>query len=324
VTTERALLTIVLARPRGFCAGVSRAVEIVELALARFGAPVYVRHAIVHNRAVQDRLRARGAIFVGEPGVAPRGAVLIFSAHGVSPVVRAEAADRGQRVIDATCPLVTKVHQEARRLARDGAEILLVGHADHVEVKGTRGEAEQATHVIETLADAERAQVRDPARLGVLTQTTLSVDETREIVAILRERFPLLRMPRKDDICYATQNRQDAVRELVRRTGRVLVVGSPESSNGMRLLETARRAGAWAERVENESELDARWIEGISSLGVASGAAVPEESTQAVVARIAALRAGAVRIEELPEIAEPAAFPLPAALLRRTAVRLGT
>jgi len=320
VTATTARLTLLLARPRGFCAGVERAIRIVELALERFGPPVYVRHGIVHNRAVQDRLRAQGAIFVEQAAEAPRGSLLIFSAHGVSPAVRQEARRCGHDVIDATCPLVTKVHQEARRYAREGAEILLIGHARHVEVEGTRGEAPQATQVVETLEDARRVAVRDPERVSVLTQTTLSVDETSEITAALRARFPKLRAPHKDDICYATQNRQDAVKQLARRAERVLIVGSPESSNGMRLVETARRAGAWAERVEGAAEVEPRWLEGIACIGIAAGAAVPESSVAAVIARIVELRGGAAQIEELPGVDEDLSFALPA-LLRSTRPR---
>jgi 4-hydroxy-3-methylbut-2-enyl diphosphate reductase len=307
-------LRVLLARPRGFCAGVERAIRIVELALARFGPPIYVRHGIVHNRSVQERLRAKGVVFVEQPADAPPGSVLIFSAHGVSPAVREEAQRARHDVIDATCPLVTKVHQEARRFAREGAEILLIGHARHVEVEGTRGEAPQATRVIETPEDARRVAVRDASRVAVLTQTTLSVDETQETLAVLRERFPALRAPQRDDICYATQNRQDAVKQLARRAERVLVVGSPESSNGMRLLETARRAGAWAERVENACEIDPRWLEGVACIGVTSGAAVPEDCVEAVIARIAELRGGNVELEELDGPEEALTFALPAAL----------
>jgi 4-hydroxy-3-methylbut-2-enyl diphosphate reductase len=313
VSADRAPFRILLARPRGFCAGVERAVQIVELALARFGPPIYVRHGIVHNRGVQDRLRAKGVRFVEEPAAAPPGSVLIFSAHGVSPSVREAARRARHEVIDATCPLVTKVHQEARRFAREGAEILLIGHARHVEVEGTRGEAPRATQVIETCEDARRVEVRDASRVAVLTQTTLSVDETRETLAALRERFPLLREPRRDDICYATQNRQDAVKQLAQRAERVLIVGSPESSNGMRLLETARRAGAWAERVEGAGEIDPAWLEGVACIGVASGAAVPEESVEAVLARLTAL-VGDVVIEEQSGPEETIEFALPALL----------
>jgi len=314
VSVELTPLRILLARPRGFCAGVERAIRIVELALARFGPPIYVRHGIVHNRSVQDRLRAKGVIFVEQPADAPPRSVLIFSAHGVSPAVREEARRAQHEVIDATCPLVTKVHQEARRFAAEGAEILLIGHARHVEVEGTRGEAPHATQVVETLEDALRVEVRDANRVAVLTQTTLSVDETQQTLAALRQRFPELRAPHRDDICYATQNRQDAVKQLARRAERVLIVGSPESSNGMRLLETARRAGAWAERVESAEEIDPRWLAGATCIGVASGAAVPEDCVDAVIARIAELHGGEALIEELSGPEEALAFALPSAL----------
>ena len=307
-------MRILLANPRGFCAGVERAIRIVELALERFGPPVYVRHEIVHNRSVLERLRAKGAVFVEKPADAPAGSVLIFSAHGVSPAVREEASNCGHTLIDATCPLVTKVHQEAQRFARAGAEILLVGHANHVEIEGTRGEAPERTQVVETLADAGRVAVRDPARLAVLTQTTLSVDDTREIVDALRARFPALSEPGKDDICYATQNRQDAVKRLAARSDRVLVVGSPESSNGMRLVETARRAGASVLRVESEAEIDASWLVGAASIGVTAGAAVPEELIEAVVARIASLCGGEIEIEESAGVVESMHFALPTML----------
>lgn len=303
-------LQILIARPRGFCAGVERAIRVVELALARFGAPVFVRHAIVHNRGVLDRLREQGAVFVAEPDDAPLGAVLVFSAHGVSPALREAAARRGQRVIDATCPLVTKVHEEARRYEESGLQILLIGHAGHVEIEGTRGEVRGGALVIESALDAERVAVRDPERLAVLTQTTLSVDDVNETLDVLRRRFPRLRAPRKRDICYATQNRQDAVKQLAARVERILVVGSPESSNGMRLLETARRAGVPAQRVENEGEIDWRWLAGARRLGITAGAAVPEASVTAVVGAISERHAGAV-VEELDGPEELIAFELP-------------
>ena len=308
------MLRILLANPRGFCAGVDRAIQIVELALARYGPPIYVRHGIVHNRSVTESLSAKGVVFVESPSQAPAGSVLIFSAHGVSPAVRQEAERRGLEVIDATCPLVTKVHHEARRYAREDAEIVLIGHANHVEVEGTRGEAPDRIRVVETTRDARRLVVRDPQNLGVITQTTLSIDDTREIMNELRGRFPALRMPRKDDICYATQNRQDAVKRLAARADRVLIVGSPESSNGMRLVEAAQRAGADVLRVEDESEIDRDWLVGARCVGVTAGAAVPEPVIEAVVARIAALSGGDVQIDTLAGAAENIRFPLPSAL----------
>jgi len=237
-------MKLLLANPRGFCAGVDRAILMVEEALARYGSPVYVRHGIVHNRQVVERLSALGAVFVEAPSDAPKGSVMIFSAHGVSPAVRSEARSAEQRVIDATCPLVSKVHTEAKRYARSGFDILLVGHAKHVEVEGTRGEAPEQTQVVGSTEDVQRLVVRDPSKIGIVTQTTLSVDDTSEIIDSLRQRFPEASTPRKQDICYATQNRQDAVKKLCAQADRVVVVTSPESSNGMRLVETARRAGA--------------------------------------------------------------------------------
>ncbi len=307
-------LRIVVARPRGFCAGVDRAIRVVELALARFGPPVYVRHAIVHNRVVQGRLREKGAVFVAEPADAPRGCVLVFGAHGVSPAVRAAAAQRGQSVIDATCPLVTKVHEEARRFSEAGLEVLLVGHSGHVEIEGTRGEVRGGAVVVESAQDAKRVAVRDPERLAVLTQTTLSVDEVTETLDVLRRRFPALRTPRKQDICYATQNRQDAVKRLAEHVERILVVGSPESSNGMRLLETARRAGVPAERIEGEGEIDWRWLAGAAAVGITAGAAVPESAVVAVIDALAAWRDGAAEVEELDGAEERIEFELPRAL----------
>src|SRR6185369_5837853 len=235
--------TILVASPRGFCAGVSYAIEIVELVLERHGAPVYVRHEIVHNRHVVEDLRAKGAVFVDELADVPPGGLVIFSAHGVAPVVREEAASRQLRVVDATCPLVTKVHIEALRYARDGYEILVIGHRGHVEVIGTLGHAPESMQLVETVDDVARVQVRDPERVAVVTQTTLSVDDTRDIIEAIRQRLPHVRLPAKDDICYATQNRQLAVKELARRSDLVLVIGSANSSNANRLVEVARNAG---------------------------------------------------------------------------------
>ena len=280
-------MEIRLASPRGFCAGVDRAIEIVELALERFGPPVYVRHEIVHNRHVVDDLRAKGAIFVEDPDEVPRGALLIFSAHGVSPAVRAAADRRGLRALDATCPLVTKVHVEAQRFAREGFEIALIGHAGHVEVEGTMGEAPDRIHLVERVEDVSKLEVRDPTRLACLTQTTLSVDDTREIVDALRTRFPKIRLPRKDDICYATQNRQDAVKTLVAGADLVVVVGAPESSNSNRLVEVARKAGVRAMLVESADEIDPAALESARSVGVTAGASTPEVLVERVVARLA-------------------------------------
>lgn len=272
-------LTIYLASPRGFCAGVDRAIQIVELALQKYGAPVYVRHAIVHNRYVVDSLKAKGAVFVEELDEIPEtDAPIVFSAHGVPKSVPAAARNRRMFVLDATCPLVSKVHIEAERLFERGQEILLIGHAGHPEVVGTTGQLPQgAVHLIETIDDANSFSPKDPTKLAVITQTTLSVDDTRDILAILQDRFPAIVIPRKDDICYATTNRQDAVKRIAPNCERMIVVGSPNSSNSLRLVEVAERAGCpRAMLVERSSEIDWREFEGISSLGVTAGASAPE------------------------------------------------
>lgn len=276
---ERSPLTIYLASPRGFCAGVDRAIQIVELALQKFGAPVYVRHAIVHNRYVVDSLKAKGAIFVEELDEIPEtDAPIVFSAHGVPKSVPAAARNRRMFVLDATCPLVSKVHIEAERLYERGREILLIGHAGHPEVIGTTGQLPQGSvHLIETIDDANSFTPRDPDRLAVITQTTLSVDDTRDILGILQERFPTIVVPRKDDICYATTNRQDAVKRIAPKCERMIVVGSPNSSNSLRLVEVAERAGCpRAMLMERSSEIDWSQFEGIRSLGVTAGASAPE------------------------------------------------
>lgn len=307
-------MRILLANPRGFCAGVDRAIEIVELALARWGPPVYVRHEIVHNRQVVEALRAKGAVFVEDPADAPPGALLVFSAHGVSPAVRQAARRRGLRTLDATCPLVTKVHVEARRFAEQGFDLVLVGHAGHVEVEGTMGHAPGRTQLVETREQAERLSARDPARLAVLTQTTLSVDDTREIVETLRARFPGIRLPRKDDICYATQNRQNAVKRLAQEAQLVLVVGAPSSSNSNRLVEIARQRCARAELVQHAGELQAEWLAGVECVGVSAGASAPELLVREVVQRLSALAAAAgatAQVEAQPEVDEGVVFQLP-------------
>jgi 4-hydroxy-3-methylbut-2-enyl diphosphate reductase len=307
-------MQVLLASPRGFCAGVDRAIEIVERALARFGPPVYVRHEIVHNRHVVGSLRAKGAVFVEDPAEVPPGSLLVFSAHGVSPAVRRAADERALRVIDATCPLVTKVHVEVQRLAREGYEIVLVGHAGHVEVEGTLGQAPGRMHLVESVEDAARLEVADAGRLGCVTQTTLSVDDTREILEVLRRRFPAIRLPRKDDICYATQNRQDAVKGLAGAADLVLVVGAPESSNSRRLVEVARRAGMRAELVQHAGEIDPAWLVGTRRVGVTAGASAPEVLVEEVLARLEALAGGGVRVERAPDVDEGVVFSLPAAL----------
>ncbi|RIK99319.1 MAG: 4-hydroxy-3-methylbut-2-enyl diphosphate reductase [Proteobacteria bacterium] len=307
-------MKILLASPRGFCAGVDRAIEIVELCLARFGPPVYVRHEIVHNRHVVQDLRAKGAIFVDDLADVPEGSLLVFSAHGVSPQVRETAAARKLRVLDATCPLVTKVHVEALRFAREGYEIVLIGHAGHVEVEGTMGHAPERMHLVESVADVERLAVRDSERLACLTQTTLSVDDTREIMEALRRRFPAIRLPRKDDICYATQNRQNAVKQLNRDAEVLLVVGAPESSNSNRLVELGAKAGARAHLVQSAADIDPAWIEGARCVGVTAGASAPEFLVQQVVARLREIGGAGTAVSSLPLVDEGVVFQLPAEL----------
>ena len=305
-------MRVLLANPRGFCAGVDRAIEIVELALRRYGPPVYVRHEIVHNRHVVEGLRAQGAVFVDDPDDAPPGALLVYSAHGVSPAVRAASERRGLRSIDATCPLVTKVHVEARRFDDADHDLILVGHAGHVEVEGTMGHAPGRMQLVETVEDVARVRVRDPARVACLTQTTLSVDDTREILEALRARFPAIRLPRKDDICYATQNRQNAVKALCRAADVVLVVGAPESSNSNRLVEIAAKASARSHLVQSAAEIDPAWLAGADSVGVTAGASAPEVLVEEVVERLRQL--GATRGDSLPVVNEGVVFQLPAEL----------
>ncbi len=307
-------MEIQLASPRGFCAGVDRAIEIVELALARFGAPVYVRHEIVHNQHVVETLRAKGAVFIEDPADAPEGAVLVFSAHGVSPAVREAAARNGLETIDATCPLVTKVHKEALRFDAEAREILLIGHAGHVEVEGTMGHSPERMRLVETVEDAEKLEVDDPANLAVLTQTTLSVDDTREIMDVLARRFPEIRLPRKDDICYATQNRQDAVKQLAGDCQLVLVVGAAESSNSNRLVEVARRCGAASHLIPDADAIDPAWLEGVRRVGVTAGASAPEVLVEGVRDRLAALAGADAEILETPLVDEGMVFQVPAAL----------
>jgi 4-hydroxy-3-methylbut-2-enyl diphosphate reductase len=302
---------ILVASPRGFCAGVSYAIEIVDLVLERYGPPVYVRHEIVHNRHVVDALRSKGAKFVDELDQVPDGSVVIFSAHGVSPAVRREASDRGLKTLDATCPLVTKVHLEALRYAQQGYTILLVGHRQHVEVVGTMGEAPEAIRVIESCEEAEAVEVADPERVATITQTTLSVDDVRAIVEVLRRRFPSIREPAKDDICYATQNRQNAVKELTRRCKVILVVGAPASSNANRLVEVAIDHGARAFLIESAADIQPDWIEG--DVGITAGASTPEAVVQACVDRVCSL--GTYRVEEFRLVEERVMFPLPGDLL---------
>jgi 4-hydroxy-3-methylbut-2-enyl diphosphate reductase len=279
-----------LANPRGFCAGVDRAIDIVERAIALFGRPIYVRHEVVHNRFVVERLRGMGAVFVDELHEVPDDATVIFSAHGVPRSVQQEARSRGLRVFDATCPLVTKVHMEVARFAREGRDVVLIGHEGHPEVEGTLGQFDAANggriFLVEDVEDVERLAVVDPARVGVVTQTTLSVDDTAEVLAALSRRFPELRTPRREDICYATQNRQDAVKELVRDCDVIVVVGSPESSNSNRLREIADKSGIPGYLVDGPQDLRREWFDGKHSVGVTAGASAPELLVQQVVARL--------------------------------------
>jgi len=296
-------------RPRGFCAGVDRAIDIVEEALQLFPQPLYVRKEIVHNRAVVDGFKARGVVFVDTLDEVPDGSVVVFSAHGVSPAVYGEASRRGLRVIDATCPLVTKVHLEVRRFVRQGYDIVLIGHEGHDEVLGTTGEAPDKIHLVGSVADVERLELPQTERLIYLTQTTLSVDETVEIVAALRRRFPALNGPPKDDICYATQNRQEAVKAVVGQGAQlVLVVGSETSSNSIRLCEVARDRGARAHLIDSVGDIDPAWLDGVATVGVTAGASAPEHLVQEVLAW---LRARGARVEETEIIREDVHFALP-------------
>ncbi len=301
---------MLLAKPRGYCAGVDRAVQAVEMALDKFGPPVYVRRQIVHNTHVVSQLERRGAVFVAEVDEVPPGAVVVFSAHGIAPEVRRDAERRGLRAIDATCPLVTKVHNEARRFAARDYDILLVGHEGHEEVVGTAGEAPARVRLVDGAAQVADVQVKDPDRVVWLSQTTLSVDETAETVRALRERFPALIDPPSDDICYATQNRQAAVKVIAPRSDLVVVVGSPNSSNSVRLVEVASDHGASAAYlVDNAAELDPGWLDGVTTVGVTSGASVPEELVAEVLAKLAEHGFGSV--EEVEAVEETMAFALP-------------
>jgi len=300
-------------RPRGFCAGVVRAVEIVELALEAYGSPVYVHHEIVHNRYVVEQLRRRGAIFVESVQEVPEGSVLVFSAHGVPPQVREEARARRMRVIDATCPLVTKVHLEATKFAREGRTIILIGHRDHQEIVGTSGEAPDRTIVVGSVEEVDRLEVPDPDRLAFLTQTTLSLYDTQEIVARLRERFPNIVGPASDDICYATQNRQEAVEHLAREVELILVVGSANSSNSNRLVEVSQRDGVVARLIEDANDIHADWLEGVARVGLTAGASAPEVLVEQVSERLASF--GFTDQEDRDLIREDVRFTLPPELV---------
>ncbi len=311
--------TLYRIRPRGFCAGVVRAIEIVDLALKAYGAPIYVLHEIVHNRYVVEDLAAKGAVFVNRLEEVPVGARLIFSAHGVSPEVRGVAAERKLRVIDATCPLVTKVHLEAIRFAREGYSILLIGDLEHDEVEGTSGEAPEVTQVVSSVAEAERVTVPDPNRVVYLTQTTLSQYDTAEIIARLRQRFPAIKGPPADDICYATQNRQEAVETVGRRAELVLVVGSTNSANSNRLVEVAQRAGARAYLIEDENAIDAGWLEGVTRVALTAGASAPDVLIERVSRRLQEL--GFTSVEDVEIIPEDVRFTLPSELAPFAATR---
>lgn len=305
-------MIVTLAQPRGFCAGVDRAIAIVERALAQHGAPIYVRHEVVHNRFVVDELRRKGAVFVDQLDEVPAGATVIFSAHGVSQTVRQDADARGLHVYDATCPLVTKVHVEVSRMREQGREIVMIGHRGHPEVEGTMGQCEGGIHLVETVDDVQRLNVGDPERLAYVTQTTLSVDDAAGIVTALRARFPTILGPKKDDICYATQNRQDAVKALAARSDAVIVVGSRNSSNTNRLREVAEKLGVPALMIDDVAELDPAWLEGKERIGLTAGASAPEVLVRAVADRLREL--GATEVRELEGLIESVVFPLPKAL----------
>lgn len=303
---------ILLAQPRGFCAGVDRAIEIVERALVEFGAPIYVRHEIVHNAYVVTDLRSKGAIFIEELADVPAGNTVVFSAHGVSKAVQQEAEQRGLRVFDATCPLVTKVHIEVEKMRRDGREIVMIGHAGHPEVEGTMGQTEDGMHLVETVDDVEKLQVKDPDLLSYVTQTTLSIDDTRDVIAALKNRFPNISEPKKADICYATTNRQEAVKFMAPQVDLVIVVGSPNSSNSNRLREVAEKRGVPAYMVDNAAQIDPAWLAGKRRIGVTAGASAPEVLVQAVIDRLK--ECGAKNVRTLEGVEENVTFPLPKGL----------
>ncbi|ANH70532.1 4-hydroxy-3-methylbut-2-enyl diphosphate reductase [Mitsuaria sp. 7] len=303
---------IVLAEPRGFCAGVDRAIEIVERALKKFGAPIYVRHEIVHNTYVVNDLKAKGAIFIEDLADVPAGATLVFSAHGVSQAVRKEAQARGFQIFDATCPLVTKVHVEVAKLHREGYEFIMIGHKGHPEVEGTMGQLSDGIYLVEEASDVPHVRVKDPSRLAVVTQTTLSVDDAAEILRAVKKHFPEVREPKKQDICYATQNRQDAVKVMAPQVDVVVVVGSPTSSNSNRLRELAERLGTPAYMVDAAEDVQAEWLDGRSKVGLTAGASAPDVLVQAVISRLREL--GATTVRTLPGVEEHVRFPLPMGL----------
>lgn len=303
---------LLLAQPRGFCAGVDRAIEIVERAIALHGAPIYVRHEIVHNRFVVEDLRRKGAVFIEELDEAPAGSIVIFSAHGVSRAVRNDADARGLRVFDATCPLVTKVHVEVTRMRNDGREIIMIGHKGHPEVEGTLGQSDGGMYLVETVEDVASIEIRNPEKLAFVTQTTLSVDDAKEVADALRKRFPSIVEPRKSDICYATQNRQDAVKVMAPQCDLVLVVGSQNSSNSNRLREVAERFGIQAHLIDGPESIQTQWLQGRKRVGITAGASAPEVLVSAVIARLKEL--GAVSVRNMPGLEENVSFPLPKGL----------
>ncbi|KAF1037524.1 MAG: 4-hydroxy-3-methylbut-2-enyl diphosphate reductase [Burkholderia lata] len=303
---------ILLAQPRGFCAGVDRAIEIVERAIAMHGAPIYVRHEIVHNKYVVEDLKKKGAIFVEELEEVPAGNTVIFSAHGVSKAVRDEADVRGLRIYDATCPLVTKVHVEVAKMRQDGVDIVMIGHKGHPEVEGTMGQVERGMHLVESVEDVQKLELADPERIALVTQTTLSVDDAAEIIGALKAKYPKIREPKKQDICYATQNRQDAVKFMAPQCDVVIVVGSPNSSNSSRLREVAEKRGVDAYMVDAPDQIDPAWVTGKRRIGVTAGASAPEVLAQAVIARLREL--GVRNVRALDGIEENVSFPLPRGL----------
>jgi 4-hydroxy-3-methylbut-2-enyl diphosphate reductase len=310
-------MEVLLAQPRGFCAGVDRAIEIVERALAIRGAPIYVKHEIVHNTFVVSNLRAQGAVFIEDLAEVPAGSTVIFSAHGVSKAVRRDAAARGLRVFDATCPLVTKVHVEVAKMRARGLEIVMIGHAGHPEVEGTMGQSDAGMYLVETVADVERLQVCDPEALAFVTQTTLSIDDAAEVVAALKRRFPSIVAPKMTDICYATQNRQDAVKFMAPQVDLVIVIGSPTSSNSNRLREVAERFGVPAYLVDNAADLQPAWLAGKVRVGITAGASAPDILVQQLIERLKEL--GASGVSTLQGVEEHVAFPLPKGLAKAAA-----
>jgi 4-hydroxy-3-methylbut-2-enyl diphosphate reductase len=312
MTSTPAISEVLLAEPRGFCAGVDRAIEIVERAIAKFGAPIYVRHEIVHNTYVVNELKAKGAIFIEDLAEVPPGATLVFSAHGVSKAVQQEARARGFEIFDATCPLVTKVHVEVAKLAKEGYEFIMIGHKGHPEVEGTMGQLSSGIHLVEDVADVARVSPGQAEKLAVVTQTTLSVDDAAEIAAAVRARFPNVREPKQQDICYATQNRQDAVKIMSPQVDLVIVVGSPTSSNSNRLRELAERLGTESYMVDSAQELKPEWFEGKTRIGITAGASAPEVLVRDVIDRVRAF--GAVSVRKMDGIEETIKFPLPKGL----------